>query len=113
MYGDKNSKYYHQTIRRRRGRNQIRKIFWENRWISTAAQLKDAFFNHFSCFFGKEKSFTLLKLKNLVLKKLSAADSERLDKEIGLEELEFALNKLPCDKAPGPDGLNVGFIKII
>lgn len=36
-----------------------------------------------------------------------------LEREITLEELDWAISQCPRDKAPGPDGLNMKSIKLM
>ncbi|KAK1359963.1 hypothetical protein POM88_044437 [Heracleum sosnowskyi] len=87
VHGDKNSKFYQQAVMSRRNKNLINKIFWEGNWISSPSQLKEAFFKHFSDFFGKEKSWVLLKLNDLEVPKLLEVEARGLDRDTNLLEL--------------------------
>lgn len=111
--GDKNTRFYHKIIQKRRCRNLIRKILWNGSFISEPNEVKSAFYFHFSNLFKKVKSPVELLLGSLETKALSESDSRWLDRELSIEEFDLALGKSSLDKSPGPDGLSAGFIKAL
>ncbi|KAK1385467.1 hypothetical protein POM88_023202 [Heracleum sosnowskyi] len=55
----------------------------------------------------------MLEIGNLTLTRLNTQDSYWLDREITEEELEFALKTSSNEKAPGPDGMIFGLVKVL
>lgn len=104
LKGDKNSRFYHKAIQKRRCRNVIKKIFWNDEWITSPLKLKEAFSNHFSAFFRKRDLVVKIHLGYLCINKLSHHESEWLDMDICLEELDLSLKGLSTEKVHGPDG---------
>lgn len=51
--GDRNTKFFHQAIQRRRARNNIRKIDHKGKSLVDPAEIKQAFFQHFKDQFAK------------------------------------------------------------
>ncbi|KAK1357882.1 hypothetical protein POM88_051138 [Heracleum sosnowskyi] len=111
--GDRNSKFYHQVIQKRRKRNAINNLVWCNRRISKPDALKEAFYHHFKDFFEEKESLNLFKLGNLVDRLISEREQAWLEREISMEEIEFSLSLSANEKAPGPDGFNMGCIKFL
>ncbi|KAL8115095.1 hypothetical protein AgCh_021790 [Apium graveolens] len=109
-FGDRNSKFYHQ-VQKRRSKNLIPKVFWRNRWHSNPTQLKKAFFDHFKEAYKRKSSAIDLRLGELSVCRLNIIRSDWLERYFSLEEIEWSLMNLALDKAPGPDGFNVGAIK--
>ncbi|KAK1389926.1 hypothetical protein POM88_018104 [Heracleum sosnowskyi] len=108
--GDRNTKFFHQSIQKRRCRNLIRKIFWKQAWISSPTALKEAFFEYFSALFDGSREFIMFKLGSFQLGKITHQESQWLDREIKMEEVEGVLKHMSLEKAPGPDGFNLGSI---
>ncbi|KAK1361779.1 hypothetical protein POM88_046253 [Heracleum sosnowskyi] len=109
--GDENSKFFHQCIQKHKSMNLIRKIFWKQNWISSPDKLKKAFLEQFSSLFDGTRACILFKLGSIHLSKLSDQESNWLNISISLEEAEFVFKLMAADKAPGPDGFNVGCLK--
>lgn len=51
-------------------------------------------------------------LGNVMLNPLPTSDREELIKPFSLIEVEDALRRTESSKAPGPDGVNVGLLKL-
>ncbi|KAK1360352.1 hypothetical protein POM88_044826 [Heracleum sosnowskyi] len=111
--GDRNSKFFHQVIQKRRKRNAINNLVWCNKRISNPNALKEAFYQHFKDFFEEKESLSLFKLGNLVDRLISEREQEWLEREISMEDIEFALSLSANEKAPGPDGFNMGCIRFL
>lgn len=75
LKGDRNTRFYHQYIQRRRCINLFRKVYWHNTWISSPSLLRNAFFDHFSDIFDKERSYIAFRLGSLHLNRLSTEDA--------------------------------------
>ncbi|KAK1373726.1 hypothetical protein POM88_029919 [Heracleum sosnowskyi] len=111
LQGDRNNKFFHQSIKMRVHKNSISRILHNGEWLSKPGEIKGTFYNHFSSFFNPQKQRRMLCLGDLVKQKLSHEDMEWLDRSFTLKEVEWALGQMPNEKAPGPDGFNVGCIK--
>lgn len=96
---------------RRRRRNQIMGIQKNNSWITDPDSIKEIFFDHFSSFFNSEGKEPVFQLGTLPIPSLSVPQSKGLECHFTIEEIEAALNEMNPHKAPGPDGLNVRFLK--
>lgn len=110
--GDGNTKFFHQAIQKRRGVNNIIKLFWNGVWITEAGQIKEAFLQHYSQFF-KSNHIKILTLGNLLLPRLADADKDHMVRKFSVLEIEAALHSLAEDKAPDPDGLNIRSLKFL
>lgn len=110
--GDGNTKFYHQAIQKRLCKNKITSLLWNKAWISGQANIKNAFFQHFSSFY-QGAAGSLLSLGSLNLPQLSEESSRSLTQSFGRLEVERALGSLPNDKAPGPDGFNMRSMKFM
>lgn len=109
--GDRNNKFFHQNIKRRLRRNGMDRIFCKGVWISNPAEIKTAFFDHFNNFFNPAPKMRLIFPGEVIEAKISKEDSLWLERPITMEEIEWTLGKMSNEKAPGPDGFNIGFLK--
>ncbi|KAK1347752.1 hypothetical protein POM88_055029 [Heracleum sosnowskyi] len=107
---DKNTRFYHQAIQKRRKKNQIRKIWWNDGWLNKPTQIKEAFFSHFSEFFKDKSDNICFGIGDLDVNTLSENEAEWIQKGFSEEEIHFALCQLGKNKAPGPDGLASEFL---
>lgn len=110
--GDGNTRFFHQAIQKRKTRNNIRKLLWENKWITSLADIQQAFLKHYSNFFRSSGS-SFLELGSLSLPRLTSQDNSNMVRGISKQEIEAALCNMAEDKAPGPDGLNVRSLKFL
>lgn len=108
---DANTKFFHNFVKYRQRKNSIHGILVNIIWITSPAQIKVAFYNHFSCFFNLSSIGQAFKLGNLVGSKLTVSQANDLEKDISTSELFAAIQEMDVNKAPGPDGINLGFIK--
>ena len=91
--GDKNTKFFHQALQRRRSRNNIRKILVLNSTISDPDGIKKAFYQHFKAQFAKRRLERLFSINRVLNPVVSKEDNELLVKNLSEEEIEFALNQ--------------------
>lgn len=75
--------------------------------------MKEVFLIHFMKLFGHPDKDTIFSLGNLVQSRLSEDEKIWLERDFSLEDIEFALNRSANDKAPGPDGFNMGCLKML
>lgn len=110
LEGDRNTRFFHQAIHKRRKKNHINKIRWNNQLINQPEQTKEALFIHFSEFFKSNSESICFELGNLSISKLSLAEAHWMQESFTEEEIHFALNQPGKNKAPGPDGLTSEFL---
>lgn len=92
-------------------KNHIYGISWEGRWHTKPNEVKNVFLWHFRNFFKDEQRSRVFSLGLLIQKKIPPEKSESIEKKFIREEITHSLNQMDPNKAPGPDGMNVAFIK--
>eukprot|EP00253_Pinus_taeda_P003539 PITA_03539 len=110
--GDKNTTFFHNNMKLRRAANNIDKISVEGRIFSEQDEIKNAASRHFHSLLTAEPNYIenpdfLSSSEN----KITENQRAHLDKVITLEEIEWSLQSMLLDKAPGPDGFIVAFFK--
>ena len=109
---DGNTRFYHQAIQKRKSRNNIKKLLWENNWLTSLVDIKQTFFRHYSGFF-RDQGNSIIELGSLPLTQITEQGKNSLIREVSRQEVEAALNSMASDKSPGPDGLNARSIKFL
>lgn len=113
LEGDANSRFFHQSIQKRRSQNSIKGIFWQEAWVEDPHIVKAAFFDYFSSVFSERHGDLLFTLDDCMQTKLSRGDQETLERRFLWDEIDMALKEGSDNKAPGPDGLNFKWLKSI
>ncbi|KAK3221692.1 hypothetical protein Dsin_008717 [Dipteronia sinensis] len=108
--GDKNSKFFHSLANGRRRRNHISELSFGDGKVSDPVLLKEMVVD-----FSKDH-YTNVKwrcpmIRGLNFRSLSDTDSEALEMDFNEEEVWNAMCNCDGNKAPGPDGLNLNFVK--
>ncbi|KAK1370197.1 hypothetical protein POM88_036289 [Heracleum sosnowskyi] len=111
--GDRNSKFFHQAIQKRRVRNSIKKLISNGRLSSDPLEIKHEVKAHLQQVFRKRKEFNIFSVKGLISHKLSKLEADLLERSAVIEEVELALVQSGSDKDPGPHGLNAGVLKAL
>ncbi|KAK1401455.1 hypothetical protein POM88_001060 [Heracleum sosnowskyi] len=75
--------------------------------------LQEDFWTHFSSLFSRVEQPISLGLGELQGPKLNEDEKHWLDRDISIEELDWAVKESPDDKAPRLDGLNIGCNKFL
>eukprot|EP00253_Pinus_taeda_P001792 PITA_01792 len=110
--GDKNTSFFHNSLKLRRAGNNIERIKVEERVLTDQEEIKDAASRHFQTLLTADPNYLENPdFLNIMENKISEAQSAELDKEITTEEIEWSILSMPSDKAPGPDGFTVAFYK--
>jgi hypothetical protein len=110
--GDKNTKYFHESLKVKQARENIFRITNEQGTLfSTPDTVDHAFIQHFTNLYGSTNGFfpDLDKISSLDLPSISPQEASSLIMPVTNEEIKatlFSMNKLSCS---GPDGLNVNF----
>lgn len=113
LKGEKNTRFFHRAILRRRKSNNISCLRTSAGWTSSPTDIKNLIFNHFASFLGLKPSKPVFYLPDGLVKKLTPAMREDLIKPFTVQEAEAALYATESNKAPGPDGMNAGVLKAI
>lgn len=108
--GDRNNKFYNQAIQKRNHRNGIKTIIVGDSLVCNPKEIKEAFLDHFQRLYNKNHSL-IMGIGSCVERIISESETFWLEKEFKESEIELALSELASDKAPGPDGFNIHFIK--
>lgn len=107
--GDRNTSYYHRIAKIRRRRNTFNSLKINSVWVDDKLQIKNGILDHFSSRF-KLSDTSNTSVGDLDLKTLSSEDAASLERPILEEEVVSSLKLLGQNKAPGPDGFQVGII---
>ncbi|XP_045831494.1 uncharacterized protein LOC123922866 [Trifolium pratense] len=108
--GDSNSKYFHQSIKSRRRRNQLVALKDGNHWVQGVDDVKSFVKNFFEKNFTEEWSNRPL-LDGVSFNSLSETDNYTLLAPFSVEEVRDILSSCDRNKCPGPDGFNFNFLK--
>ena len=112
--GDKNTRFFHNSIKNRLNRNKLVPLTLDdgNR-IFDVPSIKREVVNHFSALLGYETLPYPSKatLAPFVTKRLEDRHQAALDMEVSHEEVKSALFSIHSNKSPGPDDFNAFFSK--
>ena len=108
--GDANSKYFHSMLSSRRRRNSIVSLMVNGNLVEGVQPIRNAFFSHFQEHFAAQ-NILRLGAENLLFKQLSYAEGRSLILPFTEAEVKVAVWDCDSFKSPGPDGVNIGFIK--
>uniref|UniRef100_A0A803TKB6 Reverse transcriptase domain-containing protein n=1 Tax=Anolis carolinensis TaxID=28377 RepID=A0A803TKB6_ANOCA len=111
---NKIGKWLARKINKRKQQHYIDKIQEDNDTYLDWKEIENQFVNYYRKLYTednipKEKVTQYLGKQNI--KKISESQRERLNKKIELDEIERAIQRLPSNKAPGPDGLTSTYYK--
>ncbi|XP_071704195.1 uncharacterized protein [Rutidosis leptorrhynchoides] len=108
--GDENSKYFHNSLKRKYNKNNIRGINVNGSWCENPNTIKEVAFNHFKSIFEVHNSDGP-SLEGLFSELITSADNELLEAPFTEGEIWESVKCCGSSKAPGPDGFNFGFFK--
>ncbi|XVE88638.1 hypothetical protein DITRI_Ditri19aG0085600 [Diplodiscus trichospermus] len=108
--GDKNTAFFHMVASARRRSNWINQIVVQGNSLSEPKEIKEGVAAHFENHFNKRMAVELVEL-NCSLKKLEESSKNDLERPFSCGEILEAVNDYGQSKAPGPDGLNLDFIR--
>lgn len=111
LEGDSNTSFFHKVIHQRRRRNQIQKLVSNNALVLKPMEIKNALLQDFSDFYCNSINHTPFSLSKLEWKSVSREESSFLTRNFTEEEIFCALQESDSNKAPGPDGINAGWLK--
>nr|GEU65775.1 probable LRR receptor-like serine/threonine-protein kinase At1g06840 isoform X2 [Tanacetum cinerariifolium] len=108
--GDKNSKFFHGIINKKRSQLEIRGVFDNGLWCTDPGKVKEAFFNHFEARFKKPVAHRFM-LNFPFNKRLSDMQAADLERNVSRDEIRFAVWNCGENKSPGPDGYTFEFFR--
>eukprot|EP00253_Pinus_taeda_P021443 PITA_21443 len=110
--GDKNTSFFHNSLKLRCAGNQIERIMAEGKEISEQEEIKEAAYRNFkSLLFADSQTQDNADFLRPIGKKISELQNRELDQEVTEEEIKLAAFSMQQDKAPGPDGFTVAFFR--
>ncbi|KAJ9542512.1 LOW QUALITY PROTEIN: hypothetical protein OSB04_029018 [Centaurea solstitialis] len=110
--GDTNTKFFHNAVKERRGRNVIRAIQDMEGNFVFDDDVSTVLVNHFQVFLGMKDPAVVADLSlDLFVNRLSLADSLEMIRPTTNEDIKHALFSIGNDKAPGSDGFSAKFFK--
>ncbi|GKB63531.1 putative RNA-directed DNA polymerase, eukaryota, reverse transcriptase zinc-binding domain protein, partial [Tanacetum coccineum] len=108
--GDENSKFFHGILKQKRHHQTVKGIMQDGVWITNPQQVKMAF-----CDFYKEKFKSSDNITNLPTviphSSLNNEENLELEKAVSVDEIKAAVWDCGSQKAPGPDGFSLLFLK--
>ena len=107
--GDRNSRFFHVVANGRRRNSLISELSFNRILSSNPQSIRKGVFDHFKKHFQKV-SWQRPTIKRWNIRRLTSTEREMLEEDFS-EEIWEALNICDGDKAPGPGGLNLNFVK--
>lgn len=108
--GDKNSRFFHNSIKESQRKNAISVLNDEARRVEGVEEVKREVKNHFEAFF-KESDFRRAIPEGLDFYSLDEIDSAWLERPFLEEEVKMAAWDCDGSKSPGPDGYTLEFFQ--
>jgi len=108
--GDANSKFFHNMMSNKHRRNSLQLIHVDGVLVDGVQNIQAAVLNHFSNH-HRVTNVDRPRVNGLNFRKLTYAQAGTLVRPFSLEEVKQAVWDCDSFKSPGPDGINVGFIK--
>nr|GEU63590.1 RNA-directed DNA polymerase, eukaryota [Tanacetum cinerariifolium] len=107
---DKNSKFFHGIINKKRSQLAIQGIFVDGTWCTEPCTIKQMFVKHFEARF-KEPGLHRFKINFQFPKRLIQIQADDLERVVSRDEIRLAVWNCGDNKSPGPDGYSFEFLK--
>ncbi|XP_071719220.1 uncharacterized protein [Rutidosis leptorrhynchoides] len=112
LEGDENSKYFHNLIKRRANKNNIRGVSKNGVWKEDPNTIKQEAYAYFNSIFKSKNLNDHCSFDNAPhLDYISQSNNLLLESQFNEKEIWDALMECESSKAPGPDGFNMKFFK--
>jgi hypothetical protein len=102
--------FFHNMMSRRQRRNSLHVIHVDGVSVGGVQNIRTAVLNHFANHY-RAHDVVRPGIDGLNFRKLSGAHAGNLVRPFTVEEVKQAVWDCDSFKSPGPDGINVGFIK--
>ncbi|XP_042492252.1 uncharacterized protein LOC122071862 [Macadamia integrifolia] len=110
--GDKNSKFFHLSVKMQRARNQIHTLQnADGEWMNDQQQLSSYIVNYYEEFHGLSLTSPHPELLDCIPCIISGDDALYLEAEPSSEEIKKAVWELDPDSSPGPDSFSGKFFR--
>ncbi|KAJ9541721.1 LOW QUALITY PROTEIN: hypothetical protein OSB04_028227 [Centaurea solstitialis] len=110
--GDSNTRFFHNAVKERRGRNYIRSVSDLNGNFTYDVGVEDVFVAHFHSILGTMDASVNLEIQSdLFVNKLDLSDALHMIRPIEDVEIKDAMFSIGNSKAPGSDGFTSLFFK--
>ncbi|KAJ9536686.1 LOW QUALITY PROTEIN: hypothetical protein OSB04_un000159 [Centaurea solstitialis] len=110
--GDGNTRYFHNAVKERRGKNYIRSVCDLNGNYTFDNGVEDVFVDHFHTILGTEDGSVCPDLHHdLFENRLNLSEALHMIRPIQDSEIKDAIFSIGNDKAPGSDGFSSKFFK--
>lgn len=103
--------FFQQCILRKCKWNHTHGIFKDGVWISKPSLVKEIFYTNIKDFLSDYGRTPLLTFGDITIPHISDDQKFFLKRAFSMEEIELEIQVTDPWKSPGPDGLNVRFIK--
>jgi hypothetical protein len=107
--GDANTKFFHMRVNARHRKNHIQRLKHNHGWVTEHSEKEQVVYNHFHAIM--RKGVTRTHDFNWEVLYFDRPDLQSLSDPFTEEEVKQAINQMPSDKAPGPDGYTGAFFK--
>ncbi|GKA84815.1 RNA-directed DNA polymerase, eukaryota, reverse transcriptase zinc-binding domain protein [Tanacetum coccineum] len=109
--GDKNTKYFHNVVKRKRNLNIIVRIFDEHGNWFDGDKVPNQFVKHFEKFLSNNGDIDQIDSEGLFNKKLTKREADFMVRDVSDIEVKDVIFGIRDDKAPGPGGFTTTFFK--
>ncbi|KAE8717060.1 hypothetical protein F3Y22_tig00110065pilonHSYRG00307 [Hibiscus syriacus] len=108
--GDRNTRYFHTCASVRRNQNALNGLKVDGTFTQDPDVIKATVKDHFFRIFNESSTLDVEDI-GLTFPRISLVQSGLLEKDFSEEEVWETLKSCDSNKAPGPDGLNLGLFK--
>ncbi|KAE8656311.1 putative naringenin-chalcone synthase [Hibiscus syriacus] len=108
--GDRNTRYFHTCATVRKKQNALNALNFGRITIQDPIAIKAAVRDYFFKIYNERSTLEIDDIK-LNFNKITLDQSQLLQREFSEDEIWETLKSCDSNKAPGPDGLNLGFFK--
>jgi hypothetical protein len=107
--GDANTRFFHRKANARHRKNSIHALISEQGIVTEQDAMLDLAHNHFDQILGTESPAS--SQFNWDALGLNSLDLSDLELPFSMDEIKRAIDDMPADRAPGPDGFSGGFFR--
>ncbi|KAI9101609.1 hypothetical protein K1719_023853 [Acacia pycnantha] len=103
--GDRNTKFFHNSVIQRRQRNKVLRLKNDNGiWLEESSAINKAFSGFYQNLFCSVSPRPMDQALTYVKEVVTAEDNDGLMRQVTDQEIEESVFQIGANKAPGPDG---------